>query len=183
MAKIIFIPDWLNVELQSKGVCYDEFVKDINSVIVSRTDVINYYLAQSNFFKLITELKNPHSDYYSMYSSMFGHNFPDMPELTIVLNSTPSNEVEFQKLVSTAYKADDISLSYVRDMSNTYVIVVGKHAKEESDKKNCQSDSIIWSVIQNLHSGLRVLNGAVDKSSVFRENPILAQLYVQNLCR
>ena len=91
MAKIIFIPDWLNDELQSKGVCYDEFVKDINSVIVSRTDVINYYLAQSNFFKLITELKNPHSDYYSMYSSMFGHNFLDMPELTIALNSTPSN--------------------------------------------------------------------------------------------
>lgn len=182
MAKIIFIPDWLDDEIQSKGVCYDDFVKDINSVILSRTDVINYYLAQSNFFKLLTEEEKLTSGNYSMYNSIFGHAFPDMPELTIALNSTLSNVVDYQKLVSTAQTAENITLSYVRDMSNNYVLIVGKHAKDEACKKNCDSSSIIWNTLKQFHNGLRSQNGAVDKSSVFRENPILGQLYVKNLC-
>jgi len=180
MSKLCFIPDWLNQTLNETGTSLDEFVTKIDSTIVSRHDVINYHKSQLEFLKLLTKGNFCKDDTYSMYQNLFVHSLPDIPEIELIVRNCNIEEIIWDNMVTAAAIQQNVSFRFEASADGTVIYIIGECAfdVQSSDLGTAEPKSLICSILEKMHGCLRVQNGSIDKSSAFRESPLLTQLYV-----
>ncbi len=189
MPKIIFVPKWLQdslVEQNESVQCLG--TKDIKSVILSGTDVINYIKAQAAFAKLLSyssTVNNVPSSVTNIYEQAYGEMFhgPDVtdedPVFTVHVRAVlrdPLISVEaLGKSVNT------MGFEVEASECGQILFVKVKETPEPELSVFSVSQKLLSDIMCCAHNLVRVNNGAVDKSSVLRENPTLALFYVKCL--
>lgn len=180
MAKIIVVPPWLSDEV-NVGQPLDIVINKILSAIESDWDIINYHKCQIEFIKLIMVSEDKSEiDLHSMYNSLLRICVNDNPELEVYKKQVFQEPIMWDMMVTGAKSCADVKFEIEPSVCGkaVYVFVKGK----SSTSKSCidaNQFAIICKVLEKLHGSLRNNNGLVDKGSVFRENPILSQLYVK----
>lgn len=192
MSNIVYVPEWCKRHIDSQDESLDSLdVDDVRKSIVSVVDVNNYLMAQCEFAKLMvqgyvqTELpkKVPHI-YETAYGQMLHSRNLDAEAQLKVSLALQNPAINYEALGFAAGELDSIDFSYSVSDSGRVVYVVGlSSVPNGSEGRTLQTISrdILCNVLGACHTRLRVNNGAVDKSSTLRENPVLASFYVSTL--
>ncbi len=183
MAQLIFVPDWLDNDLSESGQSVELLKSDLNSAIVSHVDVINYHKAQWQFFKLL--LSQSRGDYssqcmYSMYQNVFVNQLPDMSEIELFLKQDESEVIVWDMMAAGSGTQDRLRFHIKQSECGSVIYIIGENADQGQKRETVCAEpyAIVCSILKQQHSGIRIEGRSTDKSSVFRESPILAQLYV-----
>lgn len=192
MSNIVYVPEWCMRHIDSQKESLDSLdVDDVRKSIVSVVDVNNYLLAQCEFAKLIvqgfiaTELpKNVPHIYESAYGRMLhSKNMDDEARLKVSL-ALQNPAINYEALGFAAGELSSMDFTYSASESGRVVYVVGLSSEPNGgDDRTLPTISrdILCNVLSVCHTRLRVNNGAVDKSSTLRENPVLSSFYVSTL--
>lgn len=181
MAKLVFIPDWLRDEICSSGESFSVLDKDLASTIISRADIINYHKAQIEFFNFLTGYKDFSEETHLMYNSLFAHPLPDMPELSVYLRQSHQNDPNLGVMVSGVGEMRQINFVVDTQSDGKSIYIIGTCTDDIPADCADKRHNVITNVLAVMHNRLRVQNGAVDKSSVFRDSPLLTTLYVESI--
>jgi hypothetical protein len=181
MAKLVFIPDWLREDLQSTGTSFAVLDENLTSTIVSQVDVINYHKAQIEFFNFLTRGKEYGPELYLMYNSLFAHPLPDMPELEAYLQQGRDREPNPGLLASGVGEFAQITFTVDTQSEGASIYIIGGCGEHQTQDGVDKRYTVITDMLAVMHNRLRIQNGAVDKSSVFRDNPSLTTLYVESI--
>lgn len=177
MSKLMFIPKWLKDDLLPDQ--YAMFEKDISSIIVSSADVINYHKAQWQFLKFLTGGEYSRDDLYSMYQITFVHQMPDNVELSVFLNKDESNVIVWDTMAAGTGEKDRMRFHCQANRLGTALYVIGENLDcQSSDAISACPQDLVCALLKLQHNSLRIEGRGTDKSSVFRESPLLTQLYV-----
>lgn len=171
MAKILFVPNWLREDVYASGQSLCVLEKELSTTILSKVDIINYHLAQIEFFKFITGGKDFGEDVYLMYNSLFTHPLPAMPEI----------DVHMKRYLVGGSADTDAKIAYIVDKQSEgdSIYIIGTDASNDIDDVQTNRYNVITEILAVMHNRLRLQNGAVDKSSAFRDLPLLTTLYVE----
>lgn len=192
MAKLIFVPEWLQETLHESGKSINE--KNIMSAIISKYDVINYQKSQIEFFKFINGFRcNNIEAFIFNFNQLMRSPLSDLEEVSIYMEKHYHCEANLE-MINCYPIFDDRTIvdssKYVINISsdNKIAYIIGGSAV--SNPLNAlpvftvpsNRISIITAVLDKAYNGFRIITENTDRSSVFRENSYLTQLYVRNLC-
>lgn len=193
MAKIIYVPEWLYTHLKEQGLTVHDMEKPISSTILSKVDVINYHRSQDEFFKLLHQAAEDGRVGWSSRDAVMYHQYSDeLPELAMAKASrgAKGEVVCWNTLLSSVDSPSAARFFFEMCQNGDDVIVIGVSAdsnaeilRHSQELENCTGDkptSILWNVLCVSHGCLRLV-GSTDKSTVFRENPYVSQLYVKSI--
>lgn len=190
MAKLIFVPDWLNAALTDRGEHVSTMSsKVLDASILSKYDIINYYKAQLEFVKYMCNDKFSSMEELSeAYTKLMWHELPPLEELTIYMNEHFASEVDFSQLVCENQNISDTKYVIRGSDDNKIAYIIGGSVKSNalnalpSMRVNANRVDVMHAVLDKSYNGFRVITDMSDRSSVFRENYFLTQLYVKSLC-
>jgi len=180
MAKLIVVPDWLNAELISNGQSLDTLAGDIESALSSKIDVINLHKAQWQFLKLLCNNKYSLETMYSMYQHMFVHQLPDYIELEVFIKQDLLTDINCDDMATGSGTLDRLRFRIEQDISGTMFYIIGECVDQGCSIESVCAEpyAIVCSILKEKHRGVRIHGRGTDKSSVFRESPVLTNLYV-----
>ena len=179
MAKIIFIPDWLNRQLREAGVTYEMFERSpVSLYIVSKTDIINYFMAQVEIHNLVYR-NLPLTKETSPYPvDLFVHSYSDYPEVKLAISKNWGNEPNLTLLGGET--ESPVFATIQASPNGKCVYLIGQPVLVSDSTKELTADTALYGILSSLHKGLIVKDGHHDKTTVLRENPLLSQLYVKS---
>ena len=188
MPKLIYVPAWLSDALEVQGESIQCLgTKDIKSVIVSGQDVINYIQSQVAFAKLLAFASTANNIpaticniYEQAYAEMF-HDYraSDDPTISVLIKRELSDLlINEEKL---GYPVNTMGFDVEASECGRLIFVKGKLAANTGLTLSAVSQQLMSDIMCVAHNVVRVHSGAVDKSSVLRENPTLALFYVKSL--
>lgn len=192
MADLIYVPDWMDTYLSEQGMSYGDLAAmNSSSSIVNRLDVINYHVAQVEFAKLLaydTARTGLASNVDNIYEEILGamrlHPSRDIETVVQVNLAKGKKEINYGCLVQGATGPGNLAFKYEIDTTGKIVYIIGMCCVQASGE-DCTvsevSQRVLKKVLETSHGGLRVFTGHVDKSTVLRENPVLATFYVNSL--
>ena len=183
MAKLIYVPQWLNDHLQAHNQPLDILLKPgFESAIGSKSDVINYHMAQYEFMRLLSCVIERGQKIN--LKDVFLHVDTMLPEVQVLQRSAPK-DIDVSRLAYSGVGLDCIDFQYrMSDMGKVvYIIGVCSAAPVIAFDGDLRAVAtpIMWSILKHSHDALRVENGMIDKSSVFRENADVFHCYVNAL--
>lgn len=192
MADLIYVPDWMDTYLSEQGMSYGDLAAmNSSSSIVNRLDVINYHVAQVEFAKLLaydTARTGLASNVDNIYEEILGamrlHPSRDIETVVQVNLAKGKKEINYGSLVQGATGPDNLAFKYEIDTTGKIVYIIGMccvQASGEDCTVSAVSQRALKRILEISHGGLRVHTGYVDKSTVLRENPVLATFYVNSL--
>lgn len=181
MAKLVFIPDWLKSELAGLDVSVSVLDKDLASTIESSTDVINYHKTQIEFLNFLAGGLKNEEEAYLMYNSLFAHPLPDMPELKVYLRQAINGVTNPGMLAAGVNDIAQIDFIVDSQSEGKSIYIIGASASQITEGGVDKRHTVITDMLAVMHNRLRIQNGAVDKSSVFRDAPLLTTLYVDSI--
>lgn len=190
MAKIIFVTGWLRDSLKSQNLDVSDLaVLDPSITIVSKQDVINYYVAQYGLAKLLTANSNDYMP-QPLPLNAFYHTPEGLINVEVGLRI---NSLGIDKDANAMWNVvlpnvpvpmpDHFEYSSDTDGKIIYIIAKDSVADAVVHPDSTIATSILWNILRVAHSGVRVQDGFTDKCTVFRENPALSKLYVNNRVR
>lgn len=192
MADLIYVPDWMDSYLSEQGLSYDHLAAmNSSNPIVNRLDVINYHVAQVEFAKLLaydTATRGLPSNVDNIYEDILGamklHPSRDVETSVQVNLAKGKRDINFGCLVQGATGPSNLSFKYEASSTGKIVYIIGMCCVQASGEDCTVSEisrSVMKGVLEAAHGSLRVQSGQVDKSTVLRENPVLATFYVNSL--
>lgn len=191
MAKIIFIPEWLRelCEESGKPMLKSLSDKNINSSILSKHDVINYNKVQIEFFKfIICEKFNSIEEFKYYFSQIMWSELSTLPEVSIYMNENYDKPVDDSLLICNEHDISKTEYQVKLSSDNKISYIIGGSVEYNPlnalpvTTVRADRQEVIRAVLGKSYSGFRIINETTDRSSVFRENNYLTQLYVKNLC-
>lgn len=187
MPKLVYVPQWLKESLDSQGESLQCLgTKDIKSVIVSGSDVINYMQAQAAFAKLLcfaSTTNNIPTTIGNIYEQAYAEMYHNYPEGDVGVTVTVKEElrdllINEEKLGSPV---NTMGFDVEASECGRIIFVKGKVVGNTGLTLSAISQQLMSDIMCCAHNVVRVHSGAVDKSSVLRENPTLALFYVKSL--
>lgn len=190
MSKLSYIPKWLNEKLAQSEIQIDSLENVSLSTILSKYDIINYTNAQVEFFKLITD---NYIDNYNDFKYIFETtmNVPDLSlldECLIYLKDNYNTPVNNEPLLCGEDVLYQCKYRLLAATSNKFAYIIGGNdvvsnlIYHDNMVANVNSRDLILGIIECLFRGFRVETVETDRSSTFRDNRFLTQLYVKQLC-
>ena len=192
MADLIYVPDWMDKYLDEQGMSYGDLAAmNSSSSIVNRLDVINYHVAQVEFAKLLaydTARAGLASNVDNIYEEILGamrlHPSRDIETVVQVNLAKGKKEINYGCLVQGAAGPGNLAFKYEVDTTGKIVYIIGMCCVQASGEDCTVSEvsrQAMKRILEIAHGSLRVQTGYVDKSTVLRENPVLATFYVNSL--
>lgn len=180
MAKLVYVPDWLDSEKANLP------LKNLSSIL-SKYDIINHANAQIEFYKLlVSELTQDKDEFIRGYNSTMQLNTSEFPDESLVyLHDNFDAPIKVESILGSY---DNLSvckftITITPDGNTIYFTntVVDNNPLVSKEKLvvSASPRDIIKGALNKTYNGFRVLNEQTDKSSAFRENRFLTQLYVK----
>lgn len=191
MSKLVFVPEWLNEKFTEAGqsVISGLASKDVDLSILSKYDVVNYFKAQVEFFKYVYSYKiNSVIELEYLFPQIMWTKLPRSEDIAIYMNESYLTPIDFSQLLCEDSKIEDACYRVKLSDDNKIAYIIGGNVKYNSldamPPKMITLDrmEIIRDILDKSYSGFRILTEVTDRSSVFRENNFLTQLYVKNIC-
>lgn len=187
MAKLVYVPDWLRSHLAESNQPVTKLsATDVSASIVSKLDVINYFKAQFEFFKLLALNTDPMNVGKYSPQDVAYHEYV-LPEVQLYLRSASKDTVDWSVLSSctTDPRQLDFDVEADPDAQIVYIIERGVAPGHDpswvTDGKRSLVNAILCKALQHAHAHIRVEHQYTDKATVLRENPTIAQFYVKSL--
>lgn len=180
MAKVMLVPDWLGISPSIEEL--DKLCSELCSPTVSNRDVNNYHLAQWNFLKFLTGVSN-RDKLYSMYNELYQLNLSNDPELTIALDKDDVMQFDVSYLCEGLSAVDGLyyDVKQSADGQILYVLCKNINANNAGEVSSVDSMFVIKLMLKAIDSGIQLLGERTDNAAVFRNTPIITQLYVKRL--
>lgn len=187
MARIIFVPDWLDAYLTTDAVI-EKFVNDPLSITELTSEVKYYHKSQLAFCRfLISDVKTNDimldvlkCEPDVAFDELMYHNAFDDPEYALCKKRVWQEPIMWSEFVNGANSADDVQfiLKPSRDGKLLFVTAKKKYGTVSESYVTASVGSVLDEGLKKLHGGFRIQRSTPDTGEVFRENPILASLYL-----